>query len=426
MDEYLLQYIWESRYFNASELRSTDGQPLQIIDPGKLNSDQGPDFLFAKVRIGDMLMMGHIEIHVKASDWILHRHTGDPHYKNVILHVVWQNDKSMDLPFPTLELQSRISKIGLAQYQHLKDMRNGIPCEKLVKGRGVISLDSFAGDLVIERFEMRARQILSYLPALRGNWEELAWRKLAYYLGGNKNGEAMEVLFASIPFRTMMSCANNRKEIEAILFGQAGLLHPGLRDSYPNDLYKEYKYLKQKYQLEQPQLQWMFFRMRPSNFPTLRIAQLAAILNTSKHLMGTILSEKQNTLVKDLFSTTVSSYWTNHFTFDKVSSFQSKNAGAHTQDKIMVNVIAPLMYAYGTYHNVTVFKKRAAELLLMIKPEENKITKTMNSLGFSNANAFDSQALTQLNNSYCNAKKCLQCYVGISLIRSDWGKNQIQ
>ena len=419
MDEYLLQYIWNSRYFNATELKSTDGQSLQIIDPGKLNSDQGPDFLFAKVRIGDTLMMGHIEIHVKASDWILHRHSGDSHYKNVILHVVWQNDKSIDLPFPTLELQSRISKIGLTRYQHLKDMRNNIPCEKLIKGRGSISLETFADDLVIERFEMRTQQILSNLPALRGNWEELAWRKLAYYLGGNKNGEAMEVLFASIPFRTIMACANNRKEIEAILFGQAGFLNPNFIDSYPNDLYKEYKYLKQKYQLKQPQLQWMFFRMRPSNFPTLRIAQLAAILNTSKHLMGTILSEKQTILVKELFSTTVSSYWTNHFTFEKVSSIQNKNTGVHTQEKIMVNVIAPLMYAYGAYHNLMAFKIKAAELLLMIKPEENKITKTMKSLGFTNANAFDSQALTQLNTSYCNAKKCLQCAVGIGLIRSE-------
>jgi hypothetical protein len=159
--------------------------------------------------------------------------------------------------------------------------------------------------------------------------------------------------------------------------------------------------------------------MRPSNFPTLRIAQLAAILNTSKHLMGTILSEKQTILVKELFSTTVSSYWTNHFTFEKVSSIQNKNTGVHTQEKIMVNVIAPLMYAYGAYHNLMAFKIKAAELLLMIKPEENKITKTMKSLGFTNANAFDSQALTQLNTSYCNAKKCLQCAVGIGLIRSE-------
>lgn len=419
MDEYLLQYIWESRYFNASELISTDGQPLQIVDSGKLNSDQGPDFLFAKVRIGDMLMIGHIEIHVKTSDWILHRHTGDTHYKNVILHVVWENDRSIGMPFPTLELQSRISKIGISQYQHLKDVRIGIPCENLVKEKGLIPLNSFYGQLIKERFEKRTQQILIELPNFRGNWEELAWRKLAHYLGGNKNGEAMEVLFASIPFRTIMACANNKREIEALLFGQAGFLHPDLKDSYSKELYREYKYLKQKFKLEQPHLQWMFFRMRPSNFPTLRIAQLATILNTGKHLMGTILSEKQSTMVKELFSITVSVYWNNHFTFEKVSSYKNKKAGLHTQDKIMVNVIAPLMNAYGAYHNLMAFKIKAAELLLMTKPEENKITKTMKSLGFTNANAFDSQALTQLNTSYCNAKKCLQCHVGISLIRSE-------
>ncbi len=425
MDEYLLHYIWQSRHFNFNDLSTTDGQQLQILDNGKLNSDQGPDFLFAKVRVEDMLMVGHIELHVLSSDWVSHGHSGDPHYKNVILHVVWKNDRYVPLPFPTLELQSRVAKFSIDQYRHLKSTNNMIPCERLLQNSILDIFSAFSRKLVNERLTQRSKDIERKLNELKGDWEQLAWRKMAHYLGGEKNGDAMEILLGSIPFNVIQACASRRIQIEALLFGQAGFLNPGLSESYPKELLHEYFFLKKKFQLVQPRVEWMFFRMRPSHFPTIGIAKLSALIHSGEKLMSCILSEHQIEKMRYIMSKPLSTYWEDHYHFGKQTRLKTRKLGNTRIDNIIINVISPMLFSYGAYHNLNVFKERAEELLCQLKGEENHITNTMKSVGFVNETAFHSQALIQLHKMYCIPKRCLSCQIGISLLRPQEKSNPV-
>lgn len=419
MDEYLLHYIWTSRYYHSGNLSTTDGQLLEIINSGRANTDQGPDFLFAKIRIDGTILVGHVEIHVRSSDWLVHGHTGDPHYNNVILHVVWKDNKRVLLPFPTLELEPRISKMALTHYRHLKQTKGFISCEKLFKKNMEDVFLKFGPHLTEKRLEERSCKLLNELETIKGNWERLAWRKLAHYLGGVKNGEAMETLFDSVSSQVIQSCSLDRTKTEALFFGQACMLSPDCEDAYSRSLMKEYEFLKKKHKLTQPRIHWMFLRMRPYSFPTIKIARFAALIHSAPKIMSHILSEDNPAKIRLLFDKPLSPYWEEHVRFGHATSRISAYPGNQTLDNLMINLISPMLYAYGTYHNVPVFKERAMKLLSLTKAEVNSVTKKMKSIGFPNRSASESQAIIQLYTQYCIPKKCLSCDVGFSIFHPE-------
>jgi hypothetical protein len=419
MDEYLLHFIWGNRYYNCQNLKTVDGQILEIVHQGTHNFNQGPDFLHGRIKIDNTLMVGHIELHVQSSDWLLHGHQTDPHYKNIILHVVWNHNKEINLPFPTVELKNCVAKLSLSQYKHLRSISQFIPCEKLIQTDRFKLWQEFYNDLVNQRLHQRAEHILSGLLFKKGNWEQQAWLHIATFLGGKQNGEAMEMLFSSIPFETLKRLRGNLFHLEAVFFGQSGLLHPDLHEEYPTELLKTYIFLKHKFKLVQPHLQWMFFRMRPVNFPTLRIAQLAALFAKIPNVMSAFLTDSSQDTIETMLHVDLNSYWKNHYRFGKQTSFQIKHSRKFATDYLIINALVPLLYAYGTYHQIDDFKNKAISLLKEIKPENNLITKGFHSLNFLHSNSMDSQALLQLYAAYCKPKKCLMCALGKQIITSE-------
>ena len=417
MDEFLLHFIWENRYFNSGNLQTTDGQGIEIVHHGIRNTNQGPDFLHGRIRIDNALLIGHIELHVQSSDWLLHGHQADPHYKNIILHVVWNHDKNINLPFPTLELKHCVAKLSLTHYQNLKVVSNFIPCEKLINPEQVKGLNEFYDVLVKQRLIHRSSEILKELHQKKGSWEHVAWLHIARFLGGKQNGEAMEILFSSIPFEVLMRLRGNSFSLESALFGQAGLLHPELHEEYPAALLKEYVYLKHKFKLSQPHVQWMFFRMRPANFPTRRIAQLSALLSKISNVMSEFITDSSVKGIESLLCVDVTEYWKTHFRFGHQTKSSINQTSKRFADHLIINALVPLLHAYGSYHQMANFESKALNILEALKPEDNVVTKGFVALHFSNANARDSQALLQLYASCCKPKKCLACNLGIQLLK---------
>jgi hypothetical protein len=422
MKERLLQYIWQFQHFNKKELTTTDGEPLQIIHQGNYNTNQGADFSEAKIKTGDTIWAGNIELHIKSSDWSLHNHSADKNYNNIILHVVWEHDREIkDISgnrLPTLELQSRISKILLNNYEALMNAAYFIPCENHTHTINELTLISWKQRLLAERLEAKSAIIISSLNQNNFHWEETFWWLIAKNFGIKVNNEAFERIARSIPINLLAKHKNQIHQIEALLFGQAGLLQKGFTEVYPVMLQKEYKFYQKKYSLQQPQIQLFFLRMRPANFPTIRLAQLAMLIHQSSHLFSKIISEEDINQVKKLLTVTANDYWHYHYVFDETSSYKKKKLGEQMINNILINTIIPVLFTYGIYHNEERFKEKAIKWLEEIVSEKNVITKGFEVLKFSNKNSFDSQSYIQLKNEYCNNKRCLECAIGNSLLKT--------
>ena len=396
---------------------TVEGESLSIIHPGNINSNQGPDFLDAKIKVGDTTWAGNIELHILSSDWNNHKHSNDKNYRNVILHVVWQDDLNLHSPFPVLELQSKVSKILLAKFDELMNAKSFIACETMIHKVATIIWVAWKERLLVERMQKKAAIILDYLDNNNNHWEETFWWLIARNFGITVNSDAFEKLARSLPVSILAKHKNQIHQTEALLFGQAGLLENDFTEDYPQLLQKEYRFYKKKYQLQPIQIPLHFLRMRPSNFPTVRLAQLAMLVHNSIHLFSivkeTILLED----VKKLLSVTANDYWHYHYTFDEVTAFREKNLGIQMINAIVINTIVPILFAYGHHHKENIYKERALLWLEQIAAEKNSITKGFTLLGIENKNAFDSQALIQLKNEYCNQKRCLECAVGNKLLR---------
>ena len=438
MTERLLQFIWQFQYFNKNELTTADGEAVQVIIPGQHNHNQGPDFSNAKILIGNTTWAGTIELHLKTSDWIKHKHQADKNYNNVILHVVWEDDGNRNpvvigsipiterngiplsepLSIPVVELQSRVSKLLLQRYEELMLSTAFIPCENSIHSVRDITWRSWKERLLIERLLRKAGIVETYLQQNNYHWEETFWWMLARNFGMKVNAEAFEEIARSIPLTVLAKHKNQIHQLEALLLGQGGLLKESFEEDYPNMLQKEYRFLQSKYNIKPIQLPLFSLRMRPGNFPTIRLAELAMLVHGSAHLFSKIKEKASAKDLRQFFEVTANDYWHYHYQFDEESAFKKKRTGTLMIDNIIINTVAPVLFAYGNYHSEIRYKDKALQCLEEIVSEKNLITKGFEQLNIENKNAWDSQALIELKNEYCNKKRCLECSIGNNILKN--------
>ena len=375
MTERLLQFIWQFQYFNKGELTTLQGENLLVIFPGHYNTNQGPDFLEAKIKIGNTTWAGNIELHFKTSDWEKHNHHRDDNYNNVILHVVWEHDISHQNSIPVLELKERVSKILLQRYDELMKAISFIPCESGIHLVKDITWKSWKERLLAERLIKKSKIVENYLRQSNYHWEEVFWWLLARNFGMKVNADAFEEMARSIPLAVLAKHKNQIHQLEGLLLGQLNLLNRNFEEDYPKMLKKEYEFYKKKYDLRPITSTPFFLRMRPGNFPTIRLAQLAMLVFDSAHLFSKIKEAVSVNEVKKWFGVTANDYWHYHYRFDEPSPFRKKKLGASMTDNIVINTIGPMLFAYGHYHNEEKYKQKALRWLEETSAENNSITK---------------------------------------------------
>ncbi len=418
MTERLLHFIWQFQYFNKSELTTLTGEPVQVLFAGQYNTNQGPDFSDAKIKIGKTTWAGTVELHIKTSDWKKHNHQSDTNYNNVILHVVWEDDGSQN-SVPVIELKDKVSKILLERYEELMNATSFIPCEKSILTAKDITWKSWKDRLLVERLLRKSKIAETHLQQNNYHWEETFWWLLAKNFGMKVNADAFEAIAKSVSINILAKHKSQIHQLEALLLGQAGLLEGIFKDDYPVMLQKEYEFYKKKYKLNPggSSIPVYFLRMRPVNFPTIRLAQLAMLIHDSAHLFSKIKEADAVKNVKVWFDVTANDYWHYHYQFDEASAFKKKKLGAAMIDNIIINTIAPVLFAYGNYHDENKYKEKALRWLEETAAEKNAITKGFQQLKIENKNAFDSQALIELKNEYCSKKRCLECGVGNAILK---------
>lgn len=423
MNEKLLQFIWQFQYFNKNELATVDGTSLNIVHPGRFNQNQGPDFSEAKIKIGNTTWVGNIEIHNDASQWHAHHHTHDQNYSNIILHVVWKNDANIKdanaQTIATLELQPLVSKVMLQQYERLMHAKGFVACDEQLPVLSSVGWLSWKERLAVDRLERKATSILENLKQANNHWEEIFWWQLAKNFGAKVNAIAFEQMARSLPVNILAKHKSQINQLEALILGQANLLSGDFEEAYPKMLQREYKFLANKYQLKSINKAPDFLRMRPANFPTIRLAQLAMLVYNSTHLFSKILEIKELNELRKLLDVTANDYWHYHYLFDQPANYNPKNLGAAMTDNIIINTVVPVLFAYGIYHNIQHWKDKAIQYLGQLPAEKNKITNAWKVHNVTNENALESQALIELKNNYCDNKRCLQCAVGFKLLKAE-------
>lgn len=416
MNENFLYYIWENRLLKA-DLSTVTGEPLTIVHPGFRNHDSGPDFSNAKIKIGDTLWAGSVEIHVLASDWRRHRHQNDKAYNNVVLHVVYENDAESS-SVPVLRLKDSFDETLFERYQDFVRTRGWIPCGDSIARIQHFTWLSWLDRLAVERLEQKSKTIESVLRSTGNDWEETLYRIALHYFGMKVNGDGFEKLAAILPHKILLKHADNLVQVEAVLFGCAGLLEGSFADDYPKLLQREFAVLKAKFGLKtMPAESWRFMRMRPSNFPTIRLSQLAQLVYLQGNIFSKMINAKSVEELHELLSVGTSDYWTGHFMFDKPSQQRSKKLGRMTSGVIIVNAFVPIMFCYGKMHEQNELCDRAMALLESVEAENNFVSKNFASFGVAPQNAMQSQALIHLYENYCKSRRCLECRIGNVLIR---------
>ena len=418
MTERLLQFIWQLQYFNKGQLQTTAGETIQIFFPGNYNTDQGPDFNDAKIKIGTTIWAGNVELHLRSSDWKKHNHHHDKNYDNVILHVVWEDDFP-DYNIPVLKLNNRIAKILLQRYEELMNTKGFIPCEKIIASIKPIVLHSWKERLLAERLIRKSAIVETFLNQNSHHWEETFWWLLARNFGIKINADSFEAMARSIPLNILAKHKNQIHQLEALLMGQSNLLNDKFKEDYPIMLQKEYGFYKSKYNLRQTAYTPFFLRMRPGNFPTIRLAQLAMLIHQSAHLFSKIKETGSLKDAKKWLDVTANDYWHYHYRFDEPSSFKKKNLGEAMTDNILINTVCTVLFAYGHFNNEQKYKDKALQWMEEITAESNSITKGFQQVGLQNKSAYDSQALIELKNEYCSKKRCLDCAVGNALLKNN-------
>ncbi len=421
MTEEFLYYLWEKRLL-ATSLKTAENQSLEIISPGYRNIDSGPDFLYARVKIGDTEWAGNVEIHVKASDWHRHRHSQDKAYDNVILHVVYENDRPVILrnnyKLPVLELKGKFDEKLYSNYQWLVNSPGNIACANQIAAVHEMEKLFWLERLMADRLEEKSLEIEQELQQANDGFQEVFYRKMSAGFGFKVNKNAFEVLAGALPLKVIQKHADNRMSIEALLYGVAGLLQGSFKDDYPNTLKKEFTFLSQKYDLKPMEpVWWKFMRMRPGNFPTIRISQWAALLFKLGAQFQKIPEIKRLSDVEELFSVRASSYWDEHYRFDVLSKNKKKMLGIASGNVLIINGIIPFVFVYGKLFGVQEYRDKALSWLEQIKAENNKVVRQYKKLGFPVKNAMHSQALLHLKKHYCDRKLCLECALGQKIIK---------
>ncbi len=424
MQESFLHYVWQMQYFDKRLLQTIDNEEIEIYSAGIHNTNAGPDFTNARIKIGSIDWVGSVEIHIKSSEWINHQHEQDKAYDNVILHLVWQHDKVIQRSdktiLPTMELRGRVDESLIHTYRKLINSSFSIPC-----GRSLSAVDdliklSMMEKVMMERLERKAEEVVALYKQNENNWEETFYQLLARTFGFKINAEPFFQLAKSLPLKTLLKQGDKHEQIEALLFGQAGFLEAPKGDEYYLKLRREHQLLSQKYSLQQLKMsksQWRFLRLRPGNFPSLRLAQLGAIIHHRQNLFSKILEYEDLKSLTDLFTVQPSDYWLSHYQFTKTSRSQWHTMGQATIESIIINTVVPVWVAYGKMVDEQRFIDRAVNILQQLPAEENKITRTWKDAGISTHSSFDSQALIELFNNFCQKKNCLNCNIGACLVR---------
>ncbi len=425
MTERLLQFIWQFQYFNTSDLVTEQGELVQVIDQGKYNTHQGPDFLNGKLLIGNTTWIGNIELHIKSSDWHAHGHTGDANYGNIILHVVWEHDAEVHdahgAVLPTLRLSSRVPRVLLARYEGLMFSPGFVASQAHLPAISPLAWLAWKERLVVERLHRKSTHVISYLKAANNHWEEVFWWMLARSFGSKVNTDIFESVARSIPINVLGRHKNQIHQLEALLLGQAGLLNDGLEGDYQQLLQREYRFLRNKYQMKPLTTKPFFLRMRPANFPTLRLAQLAMIIHRSSHLFTQVKEAGSLSQICELLEVTPNDFWHYHYKLDDEHEYRQKPIGKQMIHNVIINCIIPVLFAYGSHTKEEVYKEKAIAWLSELPAEQNEVVKKWSHHGVSNANALESQALIELKNVYCDHKRCLECPVGNAILKTQMG-----
>lgn len=423
MNEEFLHYIWKFRLFDQLVLQTTAGEPVEIVKVGEHNFDSGPDFFNAKIKVGKTLWAGNVEVHINSSDWKKHFHQKDKAYDNIVLHVVHKADEQLfrksGEAFPTIEIKNRIDNKIYQNYLNFKSSSDWIPCEKQINKVPDLIINNTIDRLLLERLERKSTSITESLKLNKNNWEETFYQHFARNFGFKINAEPFELLAKSLPSVVLSKHKNSLLQIEGLLFGQAGLLDQHYEDKYMQQLQNEYVFLKKKFKLRSIDTHlWKYLRLRPVNFPTVRIAQFANLIFNSSHLFSKIIETENYEKLKIMMNADVSEYWKTHYVIDKVSIFNTKQLGDEAMNNIIINTIVPFLFVYGKQKGEEKYIERALQFLEQIKGEQNSIIKKLEGLNLPIKNAYSTQALLQLKNEYCSKKKCLSCSIGNYLLKN--------
>jgi len=422
LKEDFIHFIWRTKRIAPADLVTTDGILVDVADYGVYNVDAGPDFFNGKIKINDTVWAGNIEMHVFSSDWHKHKHQHDEAYNNVILHVVYEHDEEVldptGKPIPTIALKGKIPKVVLDNYLTLVQSFNDIPCAAMIHKVEEAKIEFWKYKLTIERLNKKAEYVQTLLIQNNGDWEETLYQLLARYYGSKVNIEPFEALARSLPLSILQKNKDKKAIITALLFGQAGMLEANYQDQYFLDLKKEYDFQKSKYNLRTiNKMTWKFSKLRPVNFPTIRIAQFAALMSNVQFLFSKIKDNSDPKYIKTLLQSVPDDYWDERYRFDTEAAFLPKKMGEDGINLLMINAIAPLLFSYGRAIDDEKYVDAAITILDDIHAETNVITKQWKSLGIKVKSAFDSQALVHLKTTYCDLRRCLSCKIGNEIIK---------
>jgi hypothetical protein len=421
MNEALLQFLWQHNLYNTVGLVTSGGEPLVVINSGRPNRDAGPDFAEARIKVGNTVLVGNVEMHMRSSDWFRHGHEKDSAYKNLILHAVYENDiEDVAAGMPTVELKGHISAEVIARYSGLVGSKEKLPCAGRLEAVKELTKESWLSRLLAERWEQKLGDWNVLLQNSAEDWSNLLYWRLAANFGFKTNAVPFLLLAQSLPLNIPTRHKDNLVQLEALFFGQAGMLDVDFNDDYPRQLQREYDYLRKKYSLKPiNRALWKFLRMRPANFPTVRIAQFAALVHKSLHLFSQIIEVHSVDKIVPLLDVRASEYWDTNFRFDEAQDkATAKVLGKSSIENIVINTVAPIQFLYASRQGTDKLQEQSLQLLEDVPAEENSIIRIWAENNWAPENAAQSQAMIQLYNNYCSGRKCLDCAIGLSILKN--------
>lgn len=423
MNESFLHYLWQHQYFDHQELGTTDGRKLTIHFPGFHNSNSGPDFFQCRIRIGDIEWIGAVEIHLKSSHFLVHQHLHDPAYRIVVLHVVWENDQDITLPdgftLPVLELHGRVPEQLIQTYGHLIFREEPIVCGSALSTVSPTAIWSMIGQAAARRMEQKTKEVSDFLMENNYTWQEVTYRLMARSFGLKVNAQAFLRLAELLPFKKISRLRGDRFRMESALFGVAGFLEEDLQDDYHSALKREFDSIRKILRLSvvMNKVEWKFLRMRPRNFPTIRLAQFAAFLDAAGDMLSVPTDQELLDRFRSLPAIGTSTYWQTHYRFGVSAKDPFEPVlGKKFIDHCLVNLWTPICLSRAAYLREPGVKEWALSVLQSIPPESNLILRKWKEWGILPANAFESQGLLFQYQHYCSRKKCLECEVGLDLL----------
>ncbi len=420
MREAFLHYIWKNKIYDQESLRTQKGEKISVLFPGYQNRDAGPDFLEAKLRIGDILWVGNVEIHLKSSDWYVHGHERDPAYDNIILHIVYEDDLPVlderNQQVATLNLSKLIPKEVLKKYNGLIKNKSILKCQNKIDEIDPYLIFQYKYKLFFERLENKNKVFISQLKQSKSDWERVLYSQLLKYFGGTVNKEAFQDLGSFLPYEIFRKHTGNLKQTEALLMGTGGMLNEEKNCSYYKELQEEYLFLKHKYNLKSlKEGSIRFHRLRPTGFPSIRLAQLAMLYHKYIHLFDFFMELNHPQEAYEQLQISASVFWDTHYTFDKTTKKLKKRMGKSFIDRILINVLIPLKFAYLKQRG-NLDTDALIHFVEEIPPEKNRIVDIFNKIGVKSRTALDTQAMIELYQKYCTKERCLDCEIGHYLL----------